>query len=334
MKLFRLLLCLIVLQFSFSLCSAQDAQPKKLRGEKASPQDTQKKAKKGPAISVVETMEKAGATIEVYKKTTDSKGKPVELKAFVFNPENHQASDRRSAIVFFFGGGWRSGTPTQFVPQCKYLAERGMVAITVDYRVLSRQGTKPPACVSDGKSAVRWVRENAERLGVDPNRVAAGGGSAGGHVAACTGVIKTLDEPDENLEISSKPNAMVLFNPALVLAPIDGAPQVSKNLAKKLNQLEQRIGADPKTISPAHNIAKNEPPTIIFHGEADKTVPYATAEVFDKLMNEAGNTCELVGYPGQGHGFFNANRKNGKYVETIKALDRFLVSQGFLKSKN
>lgn len=289
-----------------------------------------------PAASVaqdartVEAFEKAGATVEVYKETTDSEGNPVELNLYVFKPQGHQPNHPKSAIVFFFGGGWRSGSPTQFIHHCQSLSDRGMVAMTADYRVLTRQGTKAIACVRDGKSAIRWIRENAKRLGVDPAKVAAGGGSAGGHVAACTGVIKTLDEPSEDLSVSSKPNALVLFNPALVLAPIDGGPKASRRMEEKFATLEARVGADPQTISPAHHVSAGEPPTIIFHGKADTTVPYFTAARFTKNMQDAGNVCELVGYEDQGHGFFNAKRKGGKYQETVREMDRFLVEQGFI----
>lgn len=325
-------MCALLLVCNASLVQSQEATPSKKKPATANAQ-AKKKAGNAQSKSAAKTLEEAGAKVEVYKQTVDAKGEAVELEIFIFNPENHKASDKRPAIVFFFGGGWRAGTPTQFTKQCQYLADRGMVAMTADYRVLTRQGTKPTACVSDGKSAVRWIRENAERLGIDPGKVAAGGGSAGGHVAACTGVIKTLDEPTENANISSKPDALVLFNPALVLAPIEGEKRVSKGIEKKLAQLEKRIGADPKTISPAHNISQSEPPTIIFHGKTDKTVPYATAEAFTKLMLKAGHDCELVGYDRQGHGFFNANRKNGRYAETVEEMDRFLVKLGFLTEK-
>jgi len=121
-----------------------------------------------------------GAIAEIYKQASGD-----ELYLYLFNPEAHDASkDQRPAIVFFFGGGWNGGTPSQFVQHSEYLASRGMVAVVADYRVKSRQNTTAKECVADGKSAVRFLRENAVRLGIDPNRIAAGGGSAGGHVAA------------------------------------------------------------------------------------------------------------------------------------------------------
>ena len=175
---------------------------------------------------------------EIYKTVGDAK-----LRLYVFEPEGHKPGDSRPAIVFFFGGGWRSGSPAQFYEHCKYLASRGMVAMTADYRVSSRHGVKALACVADAKSAIRWVRANAKRLGVDPDRIVAGGGSAGGHTAACTGVVPGLDEPGEDSSISSVPNAMALFNPAVLLAPMDGVTLDPEKLAG----LPERVGGDPKT---------------------------------------------------------------------------------------
>lgn len=136
---------------------------------------------------------------------------PDTLKLHVFRPDGHTPDARAPAIVFFFGGGWNGGTPSQFYPHCVYLASRGMVAFSAEYRVKSRHGTTPFECVKDGKSAIRWVRAHAAALGIDPGRVAAGGGSAGGHVAAAAGVVKGLDEPGEDMSISSRPAALVLL---------------------------------------------------------------------------------------------------------------------------
>lgn len=277
-------------------------------------------------------MKAAGATVETYKQTRDSKDNPVSLNAYVFYPPGQQPSDRRPAIVFFFGGGWRAGNPKQFLEHCNYLASRGMVAITADYRVLSRQGTKAKECVADGKSAIRWVRENAERLGVDPERVVAGGGSAGGHVAACTGILDGLNEADEDTQTSSRPNAMALFNPAVVLAKVDDRPPLDP---EKVSGLPARMGTDPINLSPAHHIGPDAPPAIIFHGESDSTVPFWTVEVFCERMKAAGNRCRLVGYPGQGHGFFNYGRgDNSNYESTLEELDDFLTSLGYLKPQH
>jgi len=264
-----------------------------------------------------------GATVEVYKTIGD-----VKLNMYVFTPPGHQPSDKRAAVVFFFGGGWRGGSPSQFLNQCRYLASRGMVAMAADYRVLSRHGTPAVKCVADAKSAVRWIRANAARLGVDPDRVAAGGGSAGGHIAASTGTIDGLDEPGEDLSVSSRPNAMALFNPALVLAPVEGSPPLDE---ERMAGLKERAGIDPVEISPYHHVTKGAPPAIIFHGTGDTTVPFRTAEQFARKMIEAGNSCKLVPFEDQPHGFFNYGRGDNKpFVETMRATDRFLAELGFL----
>jgi acetyl esterase/lipase len=212
--------------------------------------------------------------------------------------------------------------------QSQYLASRGMVAMVADYRVASRNGVKVESCVEDAKSAIRWVREHATELGVDPERIAAGGGSAGGHLAAAAGTVPGFDLKDENLQVSSLPNAMVLFNPALVLAE---APGLSIAEAEKIAALRQRIGVDPVLISPYDHVHQGVPPTIIFHGRADTTVPYLTADLFTRRMNEMGNRCELVGYDGATHGFFNYGRGDGSaYIDTVRRMDQFLVSLGWL----
>lgn len=242
-------------------------------------------------------------------------GESLELHAFF--PPGHQASDCRPAIVLFFGGGWRGGTTTQFYPQCRYLASRGMVAFSADYRVESRHGTSPIECVADGKSAVRWIRGHADELGVDPGRLSAGGGSAGGHVAATAGTTSSLDEPGEDLSISSRPDALVLFNPVIDTSPAGYG--------------SDRLGPRWREISPLHHISKEAPPAIIFLGSEDDIIPVATAEAFKQRMTEAGVLCEVRVYPGQPHGFFNyRDGSNPYYSATLFEADRFLTHQGFL----
>jgi acetyl esterase/lipase len=199
-----------------------------------------------------------------------------------------------------------------------------MVAISADYRVSSRNHSTVLDSIRDAKSAIRYVRRNAARLGIDPRRIAAGGGSAGGHIAAVAGVIPGLDEPGEDASISSKPDALVLFNPALSLTG-DGT-------AETLSSRPEFAGVDLASISPVRFVSKGAPPAIIFHGKADQLVPYATVEAFTKKSQAAGNRCELVGYEGQGHGFFNQRPGNRYYGETLQSAEKFLASLGYLKA--
>ena len=261
----------------------------------------------------------AGTKSETYRTVGET-----ELKVWLFNPAV-PASKPLPAIIFFFGGGWTGGTPTQFEPQSRHLAERGMIAIVADYRVKGRQGALPADCVSDAKACVRWVRANAVRLGIDPARIAVAGGSAGGHLAAAVATVPGLDTATDDKKISCLPNALVLFNPGTIMAPFKGVDL--KGFGAGLDKA--RFGCEPEQISPIHFVKAGLPPTIIFHGQADTTVPYATVEKFTEVMKAAGNRCELIGYPGQAHGFFN----KAKYAETLAATDAFLVSLGYLGEK-
>ena len=275
--------------------------------------------------------EMEGTTSEVYRTVGD-----VELRMYLCNPDGHTADDRRPAIVFFFGGGWRAGSPQQFLPHCRYLAERGMVAAVADYRVASRHGVTADECVKDAKSAVRWLRANADRLGIDSDRIAAGGGSAGGHLAAATATLPAHDpDPDG---VSPVPNALVLFNPATVLAPVDGDPMPTEEERERFEALTERFGAPPESMSPYHHLREGLPPTILFHGQADETVPHSTADRFCRGLREHRARCDFVSYHDQGHGFFNFGRgegeeKNKWYEDTVSRMDGFLYSLEWLDPK-
>lgn len=267
-----------------------------------------------------------GATTEIYKTIGD-----VSLPIHIYTPEGKSSTKASPAIIFFFGGGWKGGTPAQFENHCKYLASRGMVAMTAEYRVSSRHGTTAASCLRDAKTAMRWARSNAKRLGIDPNRLAAGGGSAGGHLAAALGTIIAFEDPYEDLSYSSVPNALALFNPAVVLAPIGNKFPLD---AERIADLSKRMGTLPEAISPYHHIRQNRPPTIIVHGKADTTVPFLTVELFTKEMKKHGNRYELVGYENQKHGFFKYGKgDNSMFRATVTEMDAFLKSLGYLKGK-
>ncbi len=266
--------------------------------------------------------------------------------------DDKSGSSKSPAIVFFFGGGWTSGTPEQFLPQATYLASRGMTTFVADYRVASRDKVKAATCVEDAKSAVRWLRANADKLAIDPNRICAAGGSAGGHIACATALLPGFDAKSDDLSVSCIPNALALFNPAVVLAPIDGLP-TAKEAESRSEGLKSRFGADPEAMSPAHHVRSGLPPAIIFHGEADTTVKLVTVQKFSELMNEAGNRCELKIYPGAPHGFFNLpgnngaaakkkdakkkaegqDQRSGWHRQTLRELDLFLVSLGWMSGE-
>lgn len=260
-------------------------------------------------------------SITTYKTIGD-----VRLQMHCFFPSDgrsgaeHGKEKKRPCAVFFFGGGWKGGSPTQFFPHCRYLANRGMVAVSAEYRVEDRHGTPPSVCVEDGKSAIRHLRTHAAEWGVDPERIAAGGGSAGGHVAAAAGTTTAFEPENEDLQISSRPNALILFNPVFDNSP-DGYGY-------------DRVQAYWQTISPMHNISTATPPTIVFLGTEDQLIPVKTAEDYQARMQKVGRRCDLFLYPKQAHGFFNYRPENNKpFVQTVTKMDQFLVSLDWLAAK-
>jgi acetyl esterase len=265
----------------------------------------------------------AGAVTRVYKSIDG-----VDLRLHIFNPQNHDATSAIPAIVLFFGGGWTTGSVNQFVPQSKHLAQRGMIAIVADYRVFSRHKTSAFEAVADAKSAIRWLRMHATELGIDANRVAAGGGSSGGHIALSAAVIQRFDEMNEDQRINSKPDALALFNPGVDTS----SPRVGELPDNVSQTLKERLGDRGRDVSPLHHLDSGLPPTLILHGKDDTTVPYTDVERFCSEARDRGNQCKLIGYAGAAHGFFNPMNAGGKwYRETLLEADRFLTQLRYLR---
>lgn len=255
----------------------------------------------------------ATAEIVIYKRVAGR-----ELKLFLDKPADWKATDRRPAIVFYFGGGWVGGSAAQFAPQSRHLANRGMVGIRVEYRTIPAGDQGPPTvCCADAKSAFRYVRAHAAELGIDPQRIAAGGGSAGGHLAAFTALVPGQDDPQDDPAVSCQPAALVLFNPVCSNGPGQWG--------------HERLGERFREFSPAHHITKTAPPTVIFLGAQDKLIPVPVLRDFADQMKAAGVRCDLHVYPGAGHGFFNRDASGHPwFTQTLDETDKFFVSLGWL----
>lgn len=270
---------------------------------------------------------------------TDLPGEPLiykqadgrDLKLVVFKPADWQATDRRPALVLFHGGSWTGGEPSQLAPQSTYLASRGLVCISVQYRLLPRGDSKgsdlPAVCVQDAKSAFRWVRTHAAELGIDPARLGVGGASAGGYLAGCIALVPGGDDPADDLKVPLQPAALVLFNPVIGGRPAEAADA----------DFERRFGvqqAEFLETSPANHVTVGAPPTVIFHGTADTVIGPVQIRRFQESMAKAGARCDVHFYDGQGHTFFNRGKGEGRYFrETTLAADRFLASLGWLQGE-
>lgn len=253
------------------------------------------------------------AEVVVYKRAG---GK--DLKLYLFKPEERNAGAASPAIVFFHGGAWKTGAPFKHAFDCHYLAKRGMAAMTVQYR-LSADGTSTPFdSVEDARSAMRYVRSHAKELGIDPKRIAAGGASAGGHLAACAAFLEGPNAKDDDLATSPKPDALVLFCPVIDL---------TREGYRKGNEL---LGERALELSPAQHAGANAPPTFIAAGTLDGSSPIAALRRFKARAEAEGGRCELAEYEGGKHGF---NGGMEFYADVVWRMDRFLESIGFLKGE-
>lgn len=258
----------------------------------------------------------AGPLPEPAEKRVYKEAGGMELQIWIWKPADWKPSDRRPAMVFYHGGAWRAGSPSAFSRQSAKLAERGMVALSVQYRLTSQPGVTIADCVKDARSAFRWVRAHAVELGIDPARLAAGGGSAGGHLAAALATLEGPDDPQDDASVPLRPAALVLFNPALHL----DSPRAAE--AAALADV-----AALRAFSPFQHVSKGHPATLILHGEDDTTVPIAGAREYAARVNELGGRCEVVGYEGQVHAFFN----KAPYVErTHDRMEQFLAELGWI----
>lgn len=229
-------------------------------------------------------------------------------------PSGQRFAGPRPCVVFFHGGGWRNGQPKQFMAFAERLAEVGVVGISAQYRLMGEGDSVPLAAVQDARSALRFVRAKAAQLGCDPQRIAAGGGSSGGHLAAMTAVMVdpkapapagAIDDPADDLGLSPRPNALFLMNAPLNLERYNDRPV----------PLEHR-----RQLSPTLRIDASLPPTWIFHGTGDKVVPFSQAAEFrDRAKAVGGGEVTVHAFHGRTHGFFNTKRNGGGDFETTVA---------------
>jgi acetyl esterase len=263
----------------------------------------------------VEIKDQVIHTQEVYK-TIDT----FSLKIDVFYNIQSFEKDNNTAIVFFHGGGWAYGAPDEFFTTCERYANMGIVTFSVDYRLSIDNGVVPHKTISpieslmDAKSAMRWVRGNAVKFHIDKNKIVAAGQSAGGHLALCTAMIDDYNEKSDDLNISCRPDAILLF--AACVNPVEA--WCDHLMGDRRNKIW--------SISPSHNMKGGLPPMIQFHGNNDEMVPFWTVQSFESAMKKAGNYYELHIYEGRKHYLSDGNPKYSRYYddEILKVADDFL----------
>jgi acetyl esterase/lipase len=229
----------------------------------------------------------------------------VELKLDLARPEKGR---RLPALIFIFGGGWRSGSRSQEFGNIREAAQRGYVAVTIDYRktnVLNEDG-KPkyqfPDQVHDVKCAVRWLRANSKKYRINANRIGAIGWSSGGHLALMLGLTDPTDGLEGecgDLQYSSNVQAVVS------LAGLTNMKYCGTTWCKDF------LGGTPEEApelsamaSPITYVSTDDPPVLIIHGDKDGTVPIKHSELLDAKINEAGAVHTFIIKKDRGHGVF------------------------------
>lgn len=255
----------------------------------------------------------AGARKILYKEAPDALGGMAKLYLHVFQPDGWKASDRRAVVILFHGGGWSGGSPDRYEADSRYWASRGIVGITAQYRLGQREGTQPQDCVADARSAVRYVRSHATEMGIDPEKIAVGGESAGAHIAACTGTLETYNDPADNLSVRCVPNAMILYFPYSLVTD---------------------RGNRRDDMSPLHFVNASTPATLIIGGEMDRIAPVERCIEWGEKMKGSKNPFRLFIYRKAHHpsGTPDMN-KPGVGNDIVRQSDLFLASLGWTKGE-
>ena len=264
-----------------------------------------------------------------------------KVKIYYIKPIDIKPGEKRTAVVWIHGGGWTGGSTESFFLHARYFAFHGAVGFCIEYRLVKANGTTVAGCLADCKSAIRYIREHAAELGVDPDKIVVMGDSAGGHLASCLGTIDGFDDPTDNLKVSAKPNAMVLYNflsdftgSVFINRIIGGAALDKKPTPESLIPTKDQVELA-KKLSPLYNIHKNQPPTLVMHGIDDTVILPEQSIQFTEAMKKAGNQCKLILLPETTHAFVCANWKAPEevVVNAIREADKFLISLGFLKGE-
>jgi acetyl esterase/lipase len=205
--------------------------------------------------------------------------------------------------VFVHGGAWFLGSKDSVKGEALFLLEHGYAVAAINYRL--SQHALFPAQIEDCKAAVRWLRANAKEYQLDPNRIAAMGSSAGGHLVALlgtTGGVKEFDQ-GEHLDQSSRVQAVVdWYGPTDFLQMggrhNDADSPESKLIGGPIQEHKEKAAR----ANPIVYVAKDHPPFLIMHGDRDGTVPFNQSELLAEALKKAGVAVDFVPMKGAKHG--------------------------------
>lgn len=242
-----------------------------------------------------------------------------DLWLHIYSPRGAAQGDL-PALVYYYGGGWVEGRINQFHSQAKHMAAAGMCLVLVQYRVKSREGTAPDSAVEDAFDAYSYIVERAASLNIDSERIAAGGNSAGGHLAAC---VSLCDAP-HGIQLKRRPALLLLLNPVLDLFTASAELEFTCGEMALIDTLERK--GLRKQLSPQQQSLHNAPPTYLLYGTEDPL--RQQGECFLKEMQRLDRLVVYRTVKDQRHSFFN---RPPYQLRVANDLLMFLQERGWLK---
>lgn len=243
-------------------------------------------------------------------------------KADLYLPLNRSPDTRSPAVVIIHGGGWTGGKrdAARELNIGTTLALNGYVGMSIDYLLATESTPAWPQNIHDCKTAVRWLRANADRLQIDPDHIGVIGGSAGGHLTS----LLALTGPTDGLDPTAPWGE---FSCAVQCAiPMYGASEVRDSQSALLMLGKTREAAPDlyELASPVTHVDAHDPPFLILHGTADKTVPVEQSEMLAAALKKAGVEHQLVIIPGAPHTFHLQPQQQDLRPIVLGFLDRYL----------
>lgn len=260
-----------------------------------------------------------------YKVLIYGKAGEKSLQMLWQEPPDWKKGDRRTALVWIHGGGWKTGCAGQFVRHMDYFSTRGVVGFSIQYRLQTEQVTIED-CLWDCRRAVRYIREHGEDLGIDPDQIIVAGDSAGGHLACCLGNPAIVGNPLERANLVINCNGVVdvtrRFKENLL-----GVPVETGSVIKWKEQYDRAYA-----ISPLLRICKEHVPVMTVQGLLDQTVPPEDSVQFHDGLKDLGCDSTLLLLPDIGHAcvLFDYRLENEKVYGILKQIEEYLQERKML----
>ena len=251
-----------------------------------------------------------------YKTLED--GQTLRLK--IYRPKASAPTKGYPTVVFFHGGGWKSGHIGQFYRNAELITAYGLQAVLVEYRTEESHKTNPFEALKDARSAMRYVKEQSQDLQIDIDKIVALGSSAGAHLALGTVLLDAYNDPADDQAIDPTPSAIVAFSAIVDCGPEGFGPSTVKS------QFE--------TFSPIHNIKPSKTKLLMLHGDRDKYTSTTTVQLFTDTWKDQGNYVELELYPGQQHGFTDYQKNKAYFDRAMNRTLQFLMAQEFIETQD